>query len=202
MSSAIHIVQHIPSTEALDEVIELFIEAFKPKLIHLDFMTRDIERIRRALRDMIEPEHAFYAVENGHVIGFLALEDGERGEFFTYSLSRLRRHFGLLGGLWRYFFNRITEGYRRHDGDTIRIDCIVVGPQARGKGVGTLLIEAAHEHAKRLGRKRIALEVIDTNDRAEALYKRLGYRLRGKKNYGPFTRRAGFTKLYLMDRVL
>lgn len=50
----------------------------------------------------------------------------------------------------------------------------VFGPH-QGKGIGTALISAAEERARRRGCPRIGLAVADDNPRAAKLYDRLGY---------------------------
>ncbi len=48
---------------------------------------------------------------------------------------------------------------------------------ARRSGVGKTLMEALHENARRLGLRRVWLEVIVENTGAFALYEKLGYRM-------------------------
>ncbi|WDE05948.1 GNAT family N-acetyltransferase [Thalassomonas viridans] len=47
--------------------------------------------------------------------------------------------------------------------------------QARGAGVGTLLLNRAKEHAVATGAKGIALETAESNIQAQKLYESLGY---------------------------
>lgn len=56
---------------------------------------------------------------------------------------------------------------------------IVWPPERRSRGVGTALIAAAEELARRRGRRRLGLAVADGNPRAAALYLRLGYQETG-----------------------
>ena len=46
----------------------------------------------------------------------------------------------------------------------------------RGEGIGRMLMDAAHEQAAARGVRRVWLEVLVQNERAIALYERLGYR--------------------------
>ena len=50
-----------------------------------------------------------------------------------------------------------------------------VAPFARGRGVGDALIEAVVVWAKRKGAHRVALDVVASNQRATALYRRNGF---------------------------
>ena len=56
------------------------------------------------------------------------------------------------------------------------MDGIFVEPAARGRGVGTLLLQAIANEAAQRGYAEVRLDVIDTNDRARALYERRGFR--------------------------
>ena len=55
------------------------------------------------------------------------------------------------------------------------VDQLAVAPSARGKGVGTLLLEAAEARGRAMGVPRMALSVISENEGAIRLYERMGY---------------------------
>jgi ribosomal protein S18 acetylase RimI-like enzyme len=61
-----------------------------------------------------------------------------------------------------------------------RLYSIAVAPQFSRRGVGTLLLAAAEESARRRGRQAMRLEVHDHNTRAIARYEKSGYRLFGR----------------------
>ena len=52
---------------------------------------------------------------------------------------------------------------------------LFVAPEARGRGVGRALMEAAREHAIQTGAKRLTLETTAENRTAWSLYEDLGY---------------------------
>ncbi|MEV4947080.1 GNAT family N-acetyltransferase [Streptomyces sp. NPDC053755] len=56
---------------------------------------------------------------------------------------------------------------------------VVWPPRLRSRGIGSALVHAAEERARRHGRPRIGLGVDDRNHRAAALYLRLGYQETG-----------------------
>lgn len=56
-----------------------------------------------------------------------------------------------------------------------RIYSLVVSPAARGSGIGRLLVQAAHDEARRSGRSTMTLEVRADALAARALYQQLGY---------------------------
>lgn len=61
------------------------------------------------------------------------------------------------------------------------IDELFVADEYRGRGLGTLAIEHATEDCRSLGMKMILLEVAFENERAHALYGRLGFREHGRR---------------------
>lgn len=202
MDTPVEITRTLPSPDGMNYVIELFIEAFEPKLIHLDFMSSRMDLIRGVLSEAIRPDYGVYAVREGRVVGFVALEDGKNGQFFEIGLPLMSTHFGLFGGLWRSAVHLLSHGYMRHPDTVTRIDCIAVGSGARGGGIGSRLLEAAHDHARSLGRQAVDLEVIDTNPGARALYERLGYTVQWTRRYGFITRPAGFESVFKMRKML
>ncbi len=55
------------------------------------------------------------------------------------------------------------------------LDALAVRSDARGAGVGSILLTAVEQLARDLGKSAVELEVVDTNPRAAALYRRHGY---------------------------
>jgi len=58
-------------------------------------------------------------------------------------------------------------------------DCAIFGmwvdPRRRRAGVGQALVDAVVAHARAAGKRRVILDVVDSNDRASALYARCGF---------------------------
>jgi GNAT superfamily N-acetyltransferase len=57
----------------------------------------------------------------------------------------------------------------------LNIHDIAVVPDVRGKGVGAALLRALEDDAKTIGCCKITMEVRSDNERAKALYQRIGY---------------------------
>lgn len=57
---------------------------------------------------------------------------------------------------------------------TFKIHDVVVHPDARGMGIGTLMLEKIEEEAEKLGCSKVTLEVREDNP-AQKLYKREGF---------------------------
>ena len=67
------------------------------------------------------------------------------------------------------------------DGDDAWLEDVYVRGDAQGKGLGRALTEAAVEHARRRGAKRIQLDVEEENGTARAVYEKAGFGVKGAK---------------------
>ncbi len=65
--------------------------------------------------------------------------------------------------------------------DEAELLTLAVRPEARGKGIGTALLEAVQDAARDAGAARMFLEVAETNAVARRLYDRAGYRGIGRR---------------------
>ena len=74
----------------------------------------------------------------------------------------------------RHFLGTAVVFFRKGSG-VARLYSIATRAEARGKGVGSALIEAAEQAARRKRRRALRLEVRTDNDAAIRLYERLGY---------------------------
>jgi len=77
-------------------------------------------------------------------------------------------------GTWAF---SIPDGFvmTRVAADEAEILTLAVAPDARDRGLGTVLLSVAVEHAHREGARAMFLEVGASNVRARALYKRFGF---------------------------
>ena len=73
-----------------------------------------------------------------------------------------------------------TTGHRFQIPDSLRMFALDVGPAFRRQGVGTALIKAVEEKARRDGLGRVNLEVAIDNTGALRLYQGLGYNRLGE----------------------
>lgn len=62
---------------------------------------------------------------------------------------------------------------------TIEVKRMIVDHNARGRGAGSSLLDAAHSHGVALGARLALLEVGTRNVEAQALYRKAGYMFRG-----------------------
>jgi GNAT superfamily N-acetyltransferase len=109
---------------------------------------------------------------------------GQR-HFFTDHLARQQRGEGVLLVAWLdghpvgdvYLAREPAEQpeVRRHLPGVPRLEHLEVLGRLQRRGIGTALIRAGEETARRLGHRRVALAVGVDNPDARRLYERLGY---------------------------
>jgi ribosomal protein S18 acetylase RimI-like enzyme len=149
----------------------------------------------RVMRD----DHVIVALEDGRLLGMIGFKT-PAGAFAGGGMADLRAVYGLAGGLWRGMLLRALS----RDVETTRflIDGICVSREARGRGIGTALVQALCDEARRRGHAEVRLDVIDTNWRARALYERLGFAATATERLGPLRHVFGFSSATTMVRRL
>jgi ribosomal protein S18 acetylase RimI-like enzyme len=129
----------------------------------------------RFLRDMLH--HAYYwkerAPDSGP--GPVALYVKAWGRPGDTAVIAIDKGFPV-GAAWYRLFDRDQPGYGFVDEQTPEL-AIAVVPNARGKGIGTALLEALLREARAAGHRAISLSVDRTNAGAIELYRRHGFEL-------------------------
>ena len=84
------------------------------------------------------------------------------------------------------------------------IEAIAVTEFARGKGIGTKLIDSIIKFANNKGYICITLQVIDTNPRAKELYEKVGFSVIKNSKIWPVNKLVGwsFTEVFLMQKTI
>ena len=130
-------------------------------------------RALRYVEKTIRADHAIVALDrDGALLGIAGFKT-MYGSFAGGSLIDMQAAYGVLGAAWRsWLLARLS-----HEVDNRRflIDGICVQPEVRGHGIGSQLVAALCDEARRRGYREIRLEVVDTNARARRLYERLGF---------------------------
>ncbi len=133
----------------------------------------DPERVKRILSELPPSGRVYVAELEGKVVGTLTLVTGEERPTALWPV--LRRHLSFVRALWAFFI-LLLLGTAAPDPDTAVIEAVAVLPEARGRGVGRALMSQALEEARRAGRRRVALYVVEGNEPAVRLYASLGFR--------------------------
>ncbi len=168
-------------------VANLFWQAFQGKL---GALLGPDDRACRFIESVLDPAFALSARDGeGKLLGVAGFKTGD-GALVGGTMKDLVPHYGRLGALWRGLLLETLERPVEHD--ELCMDGIFVAPDARGQGVGTLLLDAICAEARRLGKATVRLDVIDTNPRARALYLRYGFQPRGVSKTGLLRHVFGF----------
>lgn len=149
---------------------------------------------------MIQPQQAISAVSaTGTLLGVAGFKTDGTG-FLDADFEAVRRHYGLIGSLWRTPFLLLLE--RHEKPGNLQMDGICVATDARGLGVGTALLDALIERATQQGLNTVSLDVIDSNPRARALYERMGFHPVKTEHIGLLRFVFGFRSATRMELVL
>lgn len=166
----------------------LFWQAFSAKLNRV--MGPDEKGIAFFAR-ALNPDFALVARDaDGRMLGLAGFKTREGG-LAGGSMSDLAGVYGWFGALWRALVLSVME--RDLQPGVFQMDGIFVAAEARGQGVGTALLAAIKDEARRSGATQVHLDVIDSNPRARALYEREGFRAIGQEQTGPFRHVFGFS---------
>ncbi|OYD60971.1 GNAT family N-acetyltransferase [Rhodococcus sp. OK302] len=174
-------------------VASLYWEAFGRKLRpgFVDEPT-GIAVVRAALRR----DHMFVARRGDDVLGVCGFYDAGTGAA-DLRWTRLRRTLSVPAALRASLVLSVLSR-STHPGSLV-LDGICVDRAARGLGVGTALLGATSEHARRDGARAVRLSVVDGNPRARALYERQGFVPVDRGTLGPFSPVYGFDGYTTME---
>jgi GNAT superfamily N-acetyltransferase len=180
-----------------DQATVLYLEAFGQKLGPV--LGHDA-RATQFLTSVQRPSQAIVAMSSGgQLLGIAGFHD-RNGGFIGGSYRDIARVYGHVGAVWRAIILSIFD--RDVRSDHLLMDGVVVEASQRGNGIGTLLLTAIEDHARKQAKTAIRLDVVDTNPRARALYERRGYAATRKQKI-PFANRFfGFRTVTTMIRHL
>lgn len=172
--------------EERDRVAELYWEAFGRKL-RPGFA--DEPTGCSVLRDALRPDRVLVARDAGRVVGVCGFSRSGAG-VADLSWSRLRKSLPVFSALRAILVLSVLSRPGRTD--SLVLDGICVDRAVRGRGIGSSLLHAAADEARRNGASTVSLSVVDTNPRARALYDRLGFLPTGRGELGILSVVYGF----------
>jgi len=102
---------------------------------------------------------------------------------FTLAAARqIIGHYGMRRGLGVIARGlRVESVIRPPEGDMHYLAHLAVSSELRGQGIGRALIDQLLGTARDAGRNRATLDVAASNPRAEALYRRAGFKVTGER---------------------
>ena len=196
MNNNIQITRNLNETQK-DDILNIVYEAFEKKINLLELAPKSKEQALRMMKNSVNFEYGFYAIENDKVVGGAGLQY-DKHVFYRYSFKMLLKEFGLFGALTRFIFNSLSN--KKIKPKEIYIKAVAVAPQHRGKKIGSLILNSVFDFAKQNGYEVLSLDVVNTNESAHRLYKRLGFVDVKEHRYGFITCRAGFTGSCFMEK--
>lgn len=151
------------------EVANVFVDGYEKDLA---FLSNNREKLMEAFQKMICPDVFFFATLEGEVVGILACSNNQK-RGMTIDKTILRNVFGYVKGSIAYHFMKDEFNKKlSYQDDTGYIECVATTSKTRGKGVSTSLMNYVLENENY---HRYVLEVVDTNEIAYGLYKKLGF---------------------------
>jgi ribosomal protein S18 acetylase RimI-like enzyme len=178
-------------------VAEVLFDAFERKLSPL---LGDRVRGTVVLAAGLNPASTLVASQAGQVLGVAGLKYGDEG-FMNPQLSQFTHTYGWLMGRLRRLLYGMMESPSPTD-HQVMLDMLAVSAQVRGKGIGTRLLHATFDFARDHGCREVWLDVVDTNQDAQRLYGRMGFRPVKVQHFpiiGPW---MGFHSTTIMTRTV
>jgi len=127
----------------------------------------------KIIEEAITFDKGFYYKENGIVLGAALLGTAKLSYIIFNHQARKRM------GFWNGFIMQLGYGSLKPKLiDGLKLEMLVVSPEARGKGIGKKMLDYLVDLAQKEGFKKITLEVIDSNEKAKHLYEKMGYNAR------------------------
>lgn len=154
-----------------EEAVALYWDAFGEKL---GFTMGPKYQALMFVRSVLRPDHGICAHdEDGRLLGIAGFKTSQ-GALVGGGFRDLQRTYGWVSASIRAMLLATLE--RDTENERFLMDGLFVAPEARGLGVGTALLDAVTEEAKRRGYAQVRLDVVDTNTRAKALYRHVGFK--------------------------
>ena len=148
----------------------------------------------------LNPDHAICAYDtDGTLLGVCGFKTAQ-GALVGGSFADMANVYGYIGAGWRVALLSALE--RDTENARFLMDGIFVAPHARGRGVGTMLLNAIAAEAGMRGYDEVRLDVIDSNQRARALYEREGFQVVATQSIGWLRHVFGFQSATTMVRRL
>lgn len=175
------------------DAVQLYDQAFAKKV---SLAIESDKARKRVLRRSFMLDHAVVAILNNKLVGIAGWHTA------TGSLTSGIGYWGLVSELGFLKATRaalIFAFYERTPAkDELLMEGIAVDADARGKGIGSMLLDKVKEYAKANHFTSIRLDVIDTNPRAKKLYERKGFKVVKVERFSYLKPILGFSSSSMM----
>ena len=177
------------------EAAALYWEAFGEKL---GFVLGPKYRALMYITSVMRGDHGICAHDDqGRLVGVAGFKT-MHGALVGGGFWELQRVYGWVGASIRILLLAALE--KDTDNERFVMDGIFVATEARGQGVGTALLHAMAQEAKRRGYRQVRLDVVDSNPRAKALYLHEGFTEVSTRSIGIMRIIFGFSSATTMVR--
>lgn len=151
------------------EISRIIAYGFSNDFSHI---TRDMERITKALLSGYELDRFFVADENGKILGVIACSDCNGRAAFVDTKEYIK-HLGLIKGLLGAFVLKpeFTDPLKYPE-TTGYIEFVAVAEDARRRGIASAMLKGVTEQTTY---SEYFLEVTDINIKAQECYKKFGF---------------------------
>lgn len=180
----------------------IFDEAFSEKLA-MAIPSR--ERRLAFLQESLCSDHSVTALRGDELVGIAGLSSADgpyRGGLMSKidDFGQMRSLLGFRGALRAGLV--LAVGEHRPSADELYLDGIAVAAPARSHGIGSLLLDEVARIGREGDYRRVFLQVVDINPRAQQLYMRRGYRVTDVQSFGFMRRFVGFGGVASMELQL
>ena len=177
---------------------QIYYQAFRRKLQPLVGSPAQASQILTAGLNL---DMVMGVVVDGELSGIAGLHT-RQGIFLQVVLRDSLHNLGPVRGLFAWVVINLFTVSPNCSPDELRIAALAVDSALQGQGLGSRLLEAVFDRARREGYHAVRLEVVDTNLGARRLYERFGFGIIATHRY-PIPRNwLGFSKDHVMVKKL
>ena len=185
-TNRIKIVQLLPNAHR-NQAAKLLYESF---YIKMKVLIREKDKALRLIQAATNYTSGFYVILDNKLVGIAGIQS-KGNKYFNVKFSDLLMEFSFFAALPKFIRFKLESMSFPKDNE-LEIVALSVQEDMRGKNIGSSIINEIFKYAKEREINRLSLTVVDTNQAAKRLYKRMGFCVNKIVKYGFITRSAGF----------
>lgn len=181
-----------------EQIADLIYDSFVQKF---GVIKNDKTKTCNILIKCLKYEMGLYLMnEDSDIVGVIGTVTN-RKSFYKIHLKYFREEYALIKALVMYFLFIIETRINVKD-DEVYIVALAIKKDYRGKGFAGKLMDEIFSKYSMENTKKVVLTVISNNDDAIHLYKKKGFKITNERYYGGITKKAGFTSVLRMEKML
>ena len=186
---------HLNKENTRLQISKIFVEGFYE---WIKFFSKDKDTLEKAFSHMFNLDLFYVAVINGEIAGFVSIRDKNSNNIIL-NKKELQKNLGLFMGYFAYKVLRKEFEYKKYPftvtNEMLPIEFVATSTKYQRCEVASKIIKYIF---KNNSNKSLILEVADTNLKAVALYKKLGFR-EIKRIKMKDSKRSGVNNLIYME---